>query len=92
MGSDLCPHWVGSGFQRLKLSRGDTVIWGLGSPVNAGEGHQMSGGRDEGSRHPVLLVGWLVGPVQLRHLGALPGHSVVLWVARRAKMSSFVSF
>lgn len=68
------------------------MIWGWGSPVNVVEGLQMSGGSDQGSCHPVLLVGWLVGPVQLRRLDALPGRSVVLWVARRAKTSSFVSF
>lgn len=41
---------------------------------------------------PLLLVGRLVHPLQLRLLGALPDHHVELWVARVTKMSSFCLF
>ena len=93
MGSGLRSHWVGSGLQQLKLSRRGHSDLGLGLTSE----HGLKVIRPpvavlKAPVVPVLLVGWLVDPVQLRCLGALLDHRVVLWVARRAKMSSFVSF
>jgi len=54
------------------------VIWGWGSPVNMVLGHKKMRPPVAVMRAPVillLLVGQLIDPVQLRHLGAFPGHN-----------------